>query len=246
MSVAPVALSEEIQERIDCGMRAQLERFRRDIANGASRIGWKLGYTTAEAQQRAGLMVPIVGTIPAGSILPNHSEIALRGADRVAAEAELVMQVSRDLDPDASEDEALKSIATIGPALELVNLSNASTDLAAILEHNVFHEAVVFGAAASFCGADHSINLLPTIMRNHTPVSKVDFLRHTHTLPRVLQLVAGILHRYGERLQAGDRIMTGSYIRPLLVRDGDVVSIEFAGMEILSVRRVESARPLAT
>jgi len=46
-------------------------------------------------------------------------------------------------------------------------------------------------------------------------------------LSALVLLVARTLGRYGEKLQCGDRIISGSYIVPLVVEAGDLIEVDF-------------------
>jgi 2-keto-4-pentenoate hydratase len=52
---------------------------------------------------------------------------------------------------------------------------------------------------------------------------------------RTVAWLANALHRYGRRLQAGQRIMTGSFTKPLPVSPGDSFETEFSGIGAVRV-----------
>ena len=51
---------------------------------------------------------------------------------------------------------------------------------------------------------------------------------------RTVAWLANALHRYGRRLQAGQRIMTGSFTKPLPVSPGDSFETEFSAIGTVS------------
>ena len=47
---------------------------------------------------------------------------------------------------------------------------------------------------------------------------------------RTVAWLANALHRYGRRLQAGQRIMSGSFTKPMPISAGDTYETQFSGV----------------
>ena len=134
-------------ERVLGGLRAQLERRREALELGASPIGWKIGLNDPRVQEHLGLDRPVIGFLTDGTLAAPGETHSLAGATRPAAEAEIAVELRRDVGPGAEVDEALGAIESLGPAVEIVDLDRPLDDLEAILAANGFHRAVCLGQA---------------------------------------------------------------------------------------------------
>ena len=66
----------------------------------------------------------------------------------------------------------------------------------------------------------------PVLTRNATPARTPDPARAADVAACVAH-VAAILARHGDRLAAGDRVICGSLVQPLPVRDRDLIAADF-------------------
>ena len=211
---------------LDRGMETLLAATRGAWAAGAPRVGWKIGINDPAVQRRLALAAPIVGALSADRVLVSGTTRAVRPAAKIAAEAEIAVLIGRDVAPSTSIDDARAAIMAIAPAIELVDYAQPSATLAEILAHSIFHEAAIFGA-------EHDPSLLatlgsdrPVLTRNGAPARTPDPSLAADVAVCVAH-VAATLARYGERLVAGDRVICGSLVQPLPVRDGDLIAADF-------------------
>lgn len=83
-------------------------------------VGYKLGFTSAAAQQRFGVASPVWGRLLARMRVPRDGEVSASSFSRVFVEAEIAFTIGRRVDvrlDDASELRAY--VRTVHPALEL-------------------------------------------------------------------------------------------------------------------------------
>lgn len=199
-----------IDPRLESALAAQLAEWRAALADGAQRVGWKLGMGDRE---RIG--GPVIGHLTSASVLDDGSSYeSTDGA--LHADAEVVVRMGRDLGADADEDEARAAIAGYGAALELVDLAEPPVEPEAIVAANVWHRAVVLaGGGATLAGVEGRLLVDGEVRaRAAAPADVAD---------RVL-VVARLLGALGERLQAGDRIITGSVVQVPVARGVEVVA----------------------
>src|SRR5258708_1290311 len=127
-------------------MQAQLASWRCRVAGGASRVGWKTGFTSPGAQKPPGLDGTVVGHPPQAPVLgpgPSHS---LAGSHLVCAEPEVAIHLGRDVPAGADGEAARAAIGALGAAIELVDIDRPPADLEAIPAAHVFPRAVAFGS----------------------------------------------------------------------------------------------------
>lgn len=215
--------SEGVQAELAHGLDAQLRRWRGALEGGAGRLGWKIGINDPDVQKRFGLSHPVMGFLTADRRHDSGATLSAHRGARLQAEAEIAIFVGRDVPEGVSVASARSAIAGIGPALEIVDRSRGARDLAAILEDNLFHEAVVFGGDAPSRDGASLKGVVARVRRNGEEVASHDPRLAPSDLGALVKLVADLLGRHGELLRAGDRILSGSLVQPAPVRSGDAV-----------------------
>jgi 2-keto-4-pentenoate hydratase len=206
-----------IDPRLESALAAQLADWRAALANGAERVGWKLGIGDRE---RIG--GPVIGHLTSASLLRDGSDYeAAEGA--LHADAEVALEMGRDLGANADEDEARAAIARYVAALELVDLAEPPVEPEAIVAANVFHRAIVLSSgveALPLAGVEGRL-IVNGEVRASAPAP-------ADVADRVL-VVARLLDAMGERLRAGDRIITGSVVQ-VPVAPGDTVVADLGAL----------------
>jgi 2-keto-4-pentenoate hydratase len=221
-----------MDERLRRGMDAQLARWRALVAGGAARVGWKVGLNDARVQAHLQLSQPVVGHLTLATTLTPGSPHSLRHGTMVGAEAEVAIHLGRDVGAGAGAAEVADAIVGLAPAIELVDVDRPIDDLERIVADNVFHRAVLFGPThpgASLAG------ITARVLLNGAAVETVDAAAVTGDLGAVVRLVADTLAECGEQLRAGDRIIGGSFTRPVWVAAGDVVGVELGALGTLAL-----------
>jgi 2-keto-4-pentenoate hydratase len=211
----------ELDPRVRAGLEEQLESWRAELAGGARRVGWKIGLNARAIQEQVGIEAPVIGFLTNATVVQPGGRWPLGGAERAAAEAEIAIELRRDVEPGAEPDAALGAIESLGGAIELVDAGPSFDDLQGVLAGNIFHRAVSLGptrqdVALSGVEVEVSVN---GEHRDGAPAA-VD-------LASTIRLVADLLDAGGERLLAGDRIIAGALAPAVAVERGDLVSCDF-------------------
>ncbi|TMB24627.1 MAG: hypothetical protein E6J59_00085, partial [Deltaproteobacteria bacterium] len=203
--------------RVVRGMQAQLARWRRRIAGGAARVGWKIGFNSPAAQRQLGLDGTVVGHLTQATVLAPGTSHSLAGSRLVSAEPEVAVHLGRDVPAGAGGDAARAAIAALGAAIELVDIDGPLDDLEAILAANVFHRAAVLGPPRTERAGGALAGVTARAFRNGDEVASVEAAAAAGDLAAVVRHVADWLAAFGERLCAGDRIICGSLAPPIWV-----------------------------
>jgi 2-keto-4-pentenoate hydratase len=200
------------------GMTAQFAKRRARIAAGEKPLGWKVGLGAPATMERLKLAAPIVGFLMQRGLLLSGSTASLAGYIKPVAEPEICVRMARDLPSGASADEAAAAVKEIFPAIELADLDPAPAidNLDAVLEGDIFQRHVVL------CGntrAGASTSGLTSRVLRHGKEANVttDPEALTGNLPDIVAHVASTLAAFGEKLAAGDVIITGSITPPLVI-----------------------------
>jgi 2-keto-4-pentenoate hydratase len=207
------------------GIEAQLREWRKRLEAGERRVGWKIGLNDPAVQRQLGISEPVIGYLTSGSQLPVGAAHSLGGGTRVGVEAEIAVQIDADLPAGADRAAAEAAIGALAPAIELVDIDLPFDDLGLILRKNVFHRAVMLGAESAPALEDLT-DVSLRIARDGLEETAADVTDAAGALPEIVRHVADLLGRFGERLCAGDRIISGSLAAIVWVEPGDRVEVE--------------------
>ena len=200
------------------GMTAQLAKRRERIAAGEKPLGWKVGLGAPAVMQRLGLAAPVVGYLMQRALLLSGSTASFKGWTKPVAEPEICVRMMRDLGPGTSADEAAAAVKDIFPAIELADFNPPPTpdNLDAVLAGDIYQRHVILcgntRAGASLAG------LTSRLMRRGAETARTTELEAlTGKLPDIVAHVAATLAAFGEKLAAGDVIITGSITPPIMI-----------------------------
>lgn len=227
----------EVQRLLDDGMERQLQAFHAALAEGMPRIGWKVGASTAAAQQRLGVPAPIVGWLDGRRVFEPGTPYRPAPGSKPRIEAETAIRVGSSLAPGASMAEARAAIASAAPAIEFVDATKPLAPATELLAHNIIHDGTLFGAEKGLTAASGLLEMgLPQVSLNGQPHRVGAPGSYPDDLAEIALHVANVLGRHGEELLAGDRIICGSYIDPFDVAPGDTVTADFGEFGKLSFK----------
>lgn len=203
---------------IQKGMTAQLAARRARIAAGETPLGWKVGLGAPAAMTMLGLEAPLVGYLMQRGLLPSGATVSLKDYVRPVAEPEIAVRMLTDLGAKASTDAVLAAIKDIRPAIELADMAIAPSPdtIDALLEANIYQRHVVLcDDSRSGGGVD---GLTSRVMRRGAVVNTTtDPEALTGKLVDIVAHVANTLAAFGEKLSAGDVIITGSITPPPMI-----------------------------
>jgi len=152
---------------------------------------------------------PVIGYLTSATCLATGTEYHSAGVAALHADAELAVELGADT-----------QIVGYGPALELVDLDGGENP-EQIVAANVFHRAVVFGPMQTTLTASEGQLLTNGQVRASGPLAG----GYAHLVDHVDRLLATI----GERLVAGDRLITGSIVQ-VPVHPGDRVIADLGAL----------------
>jgi 2-keto-4-pentenoate hydratase len=200
------------------GMTVQLAKRRARIAAGEKPLGWKVGLGAPATMERLKLAAPIVGFLMQRALLLSGSTVSLSGYTKPVAEPEICVRMARDLPSGASAAEAAAAVKDIFPAIELADLDPVPTidNLDAVLEGDIFQRHVVLCGNTRASAA--TSGLTSRVFRRGKEANvTADPEALTGKLPDIVAHVASTLAAFGEKLAAGDVIITGSITPPLMI-----------------------------
>lgn len=203
---------------IQKGMPLQLAKRSARIAAGERPLGWKVGLGAPASMQKVGITAPIVGYLMQRALVLSGSTVSLDGWAKPAAEPEICVRMMNDLRGGATPESALATVKEIFPAIELADLDPVPTpdNLDAVLEGDIYQRHVILCGNTRFGGSTAGLTSR-LIRRGAQAANTTDPEALTGKLPEIVAHVANTLSAFGEKLSAGDVIITGSITPPVMI-----------------------------
>ena len=211
--------------------RVQLGLLDRKVAGGERQAGWKVGLTADAMREMFGGKEPVFGyLLESGSIASGH-RFRFAELRSPMIEHELLITLAHDVPgPNATREDARRAVATIAPALEIVEMRgpNMRDDMPLAITDNVAQRAYVHGRAIPL-SSNLDLGSVRASIRANGEVKANPLGREAiDNQLQTLAWLANALHRYGRQLRAGQRVMTGSFTKPMPIAQGDTFETEFS------------------
>ena len=219
-------------------LRVQLDLLERKLAGGERLAGWKIGLTSATVRAHFGTDRQPFGHILESGVIASPGEVAL---DELVVgcgvEPELCVTMGSDLrGPGVTASEARAAVASIAPGMEInQKRPGGVTDFELSVADNLTQWAIVRGPQSPVTDDFDSESLRVTMSCNGE--TRADVLGRDVIDDHFVSIatLANVLGEYDRRLEAGQRIITGSFSKHDVSR-GDEWHAEFAGLGACSVR----------
>jgi len=221
--------------RVVRGMTAQLQRLDVALGPGERPLGWKLAFGSPEGMTRLGIGAPLVGHLVEGALVESGAAVSIVGWANPLAEPELAVHLGADVPGEADHAAVVRSIAGLGPAIELVDVDPPPDDVAAVLAGDIYQRGVVLGPKDPSRRGGPTDGLVGRIgvgarQGSGDAGEQVvdDVAAATGDPIELVRHVAEVLAGFGRRLEAGQVVITGSIVPPLAIRPGDHVRFELS------------------
>jgi 2-keto-4-pentenoate hydratase len=219
-------------ERVVRGMGVHLQA-QRDA--GGRRIGWKMGLGLPAAMERLGTSGALVAELKDTTLLESGATLSVDGWARPVFEPEVCVFLAADVEPGGDRAAADAAITAIAPAIEMVDLPSPPSDPGDVLAGGFAHRAVIVGTQrpgfdlsglTTTVTADGEVLAAETDPEGAVGGDILGLVRHA----------ADYLGAFGERLSAGQFLITGSTIAPPpQVEAGQHLVFELAGVGSVEV-----------
>lgn len=204
--------------RILRGMETLLKLRQDRLDAGEKPLGWKAGFGAPAAMESLSIEAPLVGFLTEKTLLPSEAIVSITGWMKPAIEPEIAVYLGQDLPETRDRETTRKAIASIGPAFELADISFPPNDVEKILAGDIYHRHVILGHADGSRAGCVLDGLVGRIYRNGSEIATVtDPQNLTGNLVDIVHHIATLLIALGERLRAGEVIITGSMVPPIWI-----------------------------
>lgn len=203
--------------------------------SGARQVGWKVGLTARAIQQQFGVHEPVLGRLLSDGRLETGHVFQANELIEPGFENELCIVMGQDLAPDATPQDVAAVVARIHPAFEIIETRGDLTrQLALALADNAQQKGFVLGPAVERAALPALDKVTVAVRINGAEVAAADgtaVLGHPYNS---VAWLAAKLAQFGERVKAGDFIMSGSFTRQFPLARGDRIEAAFAGIGAVS------------
>jgi len=214
--------------RVVRGMTAQFSLRRQRLDAGDQPLGWKVGFGAPAQLRQFNIPGPLVGFLTQNARVAPGGTVSLAGWAKPVAEPEIAVHIGRDVAAGATPEAAATAIAGISPAIELADVHEPATDPERILSHDIYQRHVVLAGVTPARAGGAADGLTCRVVRRGVELaSTTDPQANTGLWVDIVAHVANVLAAFGERLRAGEVIITGSVVPPIAI-EPDENSVAFA------------------
>ncbi len=211
-------------------------------ALGYKVIGWKVGATNPAAQAALGAQEPFVGPIFEEQTFEGSAEIRTAPDALRIPEAEFALKLKSDLPARAAAygaDEAAAAVASVHPAIEVVNkrLAGEFGDrINRVIADGGANHAFIYGAQSAAPGSLDLPNHAVHVSINGMAKADGSGSNVMGSPIMVLAWLATHMSKRGIDLKAGQWISTGLTTAVFQVRRGDEVTADFGSLGNVAVK----------
>ena len=219
------------------GYRVQLRIADLRAVNGDARSGWKVGLTAKAIQEMEGFDEPILAALFQSGYRATGSQ--LRHAEMIdpAFENELCIVLGEPLEgPRVTPEAARRAIATVAPALEIVERRGKLSDAPPLgIADNLGQKAYVVGEPVAFSADTDLAASTCAVSVNDAVILRGEGSAVLGDPVNSVVWLANKLGAFGRRIEAGEPIMTGSFTMPTPLNIGDTVRTQFTPFGAVAV-----------
>jgi len=209
--------------------RVQLGVLARHVQAGDAQAGWKVGLTSKAMQAQQGVHEPVLGFLLRSGERPSGSRFPYAELIRPGFENELCLTVGRTLrGPGVTVEQAAAALSAMAPAFEIIERrGDFAADLNVSLADNAQQRAFVTGAPVPVPPRFDLATVQMELVVNGAAAERALGSEVLGTPAASIAWLANKLAELGLALEAGMRVMSGSFTRQYLLGAGDRIEARF-------------------
>ena len=222
----------------DAAYAVQFELLRLREAAGEVLAGWKVGLTSIAMQRQQGVHEPCLGHLLVSGQQPAPATFDFDSLHKPGFENELCLRLGEPLEgTDVSLVDATHAVESIAPALEIIERrSTLGADFPLAIAGNAQQHAYVTGAFTPFEGNVDLAKVEAAVSINGVEQEFATGAEVLGTPLESIRWLAGKLSEFGQRLEAGTLVMSGSFTRQYDIAKGDRVETVFRPFGAVTAR----------
>lgn len=213
----------------------------RNRAAGRRLVGRKIGLTSRAMQQATGITEPDYGVMFDDTVWHDGAEIPFDDFTNVRVEVELAFVLGAPLQgPDCTLAEVLAATEYVTPALEVLDahIELEGRTIIDTISDNAAYGAMVLGDT-HLRPDEVDLRWVAVLLHRDDIIEETGVAAGVLGHPgRGVAWLANKLHRHGDRLEAGEIILAGSFTRPMWVARGERVFADYGKWGTITCRFV--------
>jgi 2-oxo-hept-3-ene-1,7-dioate hydratase len=202
---------------------------------GRTVIGWKIGLTSRAMQQALNIDIPDSGVLLDDMAFANGASIAAGRFIQPRIEAEIAFVMKAPLKGRVSREEVLAATDYVAPAIEILDTrilrvcpqTGESRKITDTISDNAANAGIVLGDARRD-PAREDLRWIGAIVSANGQVEETGLGAGVLNDPVTgIVWLAERMEQYGQRIEAGQVILSGSFIRPLECPPGTEIDADF-------------------
>jgi len=215
---------------VEDGYRIQEELVQVKLAQGYRIVGPKMGLTSRAKMQQMNVAEPIYGYIFDYMVIEDGEKLSIKDLIHPKVEAEIAMILGEDIEgPGVTLAQVLDATKYVVPALEIIDsrYENFQFTLPDVVADNASSSRVVFGNR--LIQPDYlDLDLVGVTLSINSEIKALGAGAAVLGHPaESVAMLANMLARKGEKLKAGQMILTGGVTEAVLLNPGDLVTAKF-------------------
>ena len=214
------------------------------LAAGGRQVGWKIGLTSRAMQMALNITTPDSGVLLADMQFEDGATIPADRFIQPRIEAELAFVMQAPLTgPGVTAGQVMAATAHVIPALEILDTrvvqldpeTRATRTIVDTIADNAANAGIVMGGRAVAPGSV-DLRWVGAIVSRNGVVEETGLGAGVLNDPaRGVAWLANRLAAYGQRIEAGQVVLSGSFIRPIEARHGDTIHADFGPLGSVAV-----------
>lgn len=229
---------------LDDAYAVQAALVARKLAAGRRKIGWKIGLTSRAMQDALNIETPDSGVLLDNMLFESGDTVPKGRFIQPRIEAEIAFVMGADLPHgDLNREDILAATEHVAPALEILDTrilrSDPATGKARVvtdtISDNAANAGVVLGAARHDPRAV-DLRWVGAIVSRDAVVEETGLGAGVLNDPVTSMIwLARRMEAYGQRIEAGDIVLSGSFIRPVECPTGTQIDADFGAFGTVSI-----------
>lgn len=211
----------------------------RELERGRRLVGRKIGLTSKAMQSATGISEPDYGVMFDDTVYENGSVVEFDRFTNVRIEVELAFVLKAPLEgPRCTLFDVLRATEYVTPALEVLNSHIELEDRTIVdtISDNAAYGAMVLGGNPV---RPHDVDLrwASALLYRNEGIEETGVAAGVLNHPASgVAWLTNKFAQHGDRLEAGEIILAGSFTRPMWVRRGDTVLADYRDLGTISCR----------
>lgn len=210
---------------------------------GEAVVGWKIAATSLAGQSHIGVDGPLAGRLFAHRVLAGGATLSLEGIAMRLAEAEFTFRFGQALpkrEAPYAIEEVLAAVDTLHPAIEVPDSRYdevARAGAPQLIADDACASWYLLGEATTADWRSLDLAIHPVKVYRNDALAAEGSGANVLGDPRIaLTWIANELSRYGDGLQAGQFVTTGTCVVPMPIAPGDHLRVDFGMLGVVTAQ----------